>query len=105
MKRSGPCFFREFGWGPCIFRADGQPDPAHLIPKQRLKAAGVTDPWNPTLLVPACRRHHDTFDRKMRPVPLDAYPASLIEWAEEHNWFYVDSRTGWRAAAVAEHSA
>ncbi len=105
MKRSGyeRCFFAAPFGGLCTFRYDGLPDPAHLIPQQRLRKAGVplvafTDP---RIIVPACRHHHDLFDRKLRPLPLDAYPDSAKDFADEYGFEFFGPRDGWRKVETA----
>jgi hypothetical protein len=93
------CFFAKFDPRPCEYRFnDGRPDPAHLIPAQRLRAAHLPDD-DPRLIVASCRRHHDAFDgrdalHKITLAPTD-YPASLVDWADEHGFAFRDSRTGW----------
>lgn len=93
-----PCVFRgRPGWGPCLYRADGQPDRIHWIPQQRIKAKRPdADLEDHRLIDLGCRHHHDLFDRKLRPFPHSAYPAKLLEWAVEHDFEFISERDGWR---------
>lgn len=75
-------------------------DPCHLIPKQRIKQAGLHSVANdPRIIVPGCRRHHDRFDGRDALNKLDLrygdYPPSVREWAREQGWFYSGVRSGW----------
>ena len=97
------CFFLKLGYLPCEYRADGMPDRAHLIPQQRLKAAGIDgffELWNPALWVDACRRHHHLFDNKTIRLCLDGYPKTFQKWAKENGWFFSGERDGWLKEAA-----
>jgi hypothetical protein len=82
------CFFAYLG--DCSFRADGQPDRAHWIPAQRLRAEGVTgaDIWDRRAWTPMCRRHHDRFDGRdaLNKITLTRrhLPPGLEDYAAEH---------------------
>lgn len=103
MKRD--CFFEDYGFGPCVFRADGKPDKAHLIPAQRIRIAGLAAAaLDPRIIVNACRKHHHLFDMGTLRLPYSRYPKSVHEFAAEHNFFWAGDRSGWlkgkdRAAA------
>jgi hypothetical protein len=99
------CYFKRFDWGPC----DGRVDPCHLIPKQRIKETYkrrgevCPDLWVPALIVPGCRHHHGIFDRKMRKLRRRHFPATLLEWALAHGFYWDPERSEWRGrAAVPE---
>lgn len=101
------CWFRRFAKDECRWRADGQADPAHLVPKQRVKAelralgwttGQIKDAiWDERLVVPACRHHHDAFDGKRLPLLSDDYPPALHQWARDFGFIFIDARTGWVA--------
>lgn len=94
------CFFARFHPSPC----DGRTDPAHLIPQQRLRQAGITDHdelWDERIIVPACRHHHSLFDRKFLRLEQDRYPLSVFDYASEFGFFWGGERDGWLAEARA----
>ncbi len=88
------CFFAAYDSTEC----SGPPsDPAHLIPKQRIRLTGGTEEeqMDPRIIVPACRSHHYRADYfHVLPLPLSAYPESVLEYAAEYGWSY-DDRQGW----------
>lgn len=99
------CFFARRTDSPCSYRADGQPDRAHMIPQQRMKqeykarkfrandiAMAV---WDHRIIVPSCRKHHQAFDQKQLRLPLADYPTSTKQYAKDYGWWFVDERTGW----------
>jgi hypothetical protein len=105
------CFFANFGWGPCRMRFDGNFDPAHLIPQQRIREAFARrgepcpDLTDERLIVPACRHHHDLFDRKLRKLSLGDFPPKLLAWAQQHGLYFDPGRNEWRGAAQQERRA
>jgi hypothetical protein len=100
------CYFNRFTSSPCRYRADGQPDRAHMIPQQRMKQEYKTRKyrandiamaiWDHRIIVPACRRHHDAFDQKQLRLLLNDYPVSTHEYAKEYGWYFAGERDGWR---------
>ena len=94
-----PCFFAQFTDTPCDFGPRGFPDPCHLIPKTRLKHAGITEQdlvWDKRNVVPGCRKHHGDFDSKRIRLFIEDYPLTLIAFASEHNFTFRGARDGWR---------
>lgn len=99
------CWFKRFWPHECGWRADGQPDRCHLLPKQRIKAElrarGFTAKeiaavvWDGRLYVPGCRKAHTAFDNKLIPLLEDDYPPPMREWANANGFYFVDPRTGW----------
>jgi hypothetical protein len=89
-----PCWLQQFSLAPC----DGPMDPAHLVPKQRLRNAGINpeDRWDRRAIVPACRRHHHLFDQKFMRIPLEEYPSEFIDYCTEHGLYWNGQRDGWR---------
>ena len=85
------CWFKRYARDECRWRYDNQPDPAHLIPQQRIKDAV----WDQRLLVPACRHHHGLFDNKKITLLSGDYPPALHAWASDYGFHFVDPRTGW----------
>jgi hypothetical protein len=71
---------------------------AHLIPKQRLKAAGLShdEIWDLRVWVPACERHHHQFDKGFIRLGVDDYPQELLEYAWHHDFGWEGERDGWR---------
>lgn len=90
------CWFADKFDHECEWRPDGQPDPAHLIPQQRLKQAGIEDVWDPRLVVPSCRLAHHLFDSKARKIAYTDYPPKLLAWVQQHHWFWAGDEKGWR---------
>lgn len=91
------CWLRRFADDDCFWRSDGNPDPAHLIPRQRLRLAGLSDDeqMDPRILVPACRHHHDAFDNKRLELELADYPEPARNFAFEHGFAFISPRVGW----------
>ena len=92
------CYFWHLGWRGCRWRMDGQPDRAHLIPKQRLKQAGIVDYkrlWDDRVWVHACRHHHELFDGRFLRLEREQYPSKVFEYADEVGFDFIDPRTGW----------
>lgn len=86
------CWFRQLG------DCDGRIQRAHLIPKQRLKRAGVRaddDVWDQRVVVPACARHHTLFDMKFIHLEETDYPETLQQYAGEHGFAWQDAERGW----------
>lgn len=71
------------------------PDPAHLIPKQRLRSKGIEEVWDKRAIVPACRHHHHMFDHGFLRLLEYQYPACFIDYATEHGLYWDDERRGW----------
>lgn len=92
MTRGG-CFFHDLGFPGC----DGPIDPAHLVPKARMRDAGVPagTRWDPRAYVPACRHHHDLFDKKHLRLDLGQYPKSFREFAFSIGFEFFGPREGW----------
>lgn len=90
------CFFAPHSTAPCMYRPDGLPDRAHLIPKQRLRIAGIDDVWDNRAWVLSCRRHHHLFDQGYLPLSIADYPPEFIDFATEHGLHFVSERRGWR---------
>jgi hypothetical protein len=70
----------------------------HLIPKQRLRDAGVPEDaiWDPRVWRWGCRGHHHAFDHGfVRLEELD-YPDSVRDYAAEHGFAWFGVRDGWR---------
>ena len=101
------CWFKRYWPHECSWRADGEADPCHLVPKQRIKselrALGWTTRqikdaiWDARLIVPGCRKAHDAFDGKRIPLLEDDYPPPMREWARANGFAFIDPRTGWVA--------
>ena len=100
------CWFKRYARDECRWRYDNQPDPAHLIPQQRIKAELRSRGWSADrikvalwdkrLVVPACRHHHHAFDFARTITLLSGdYPPALHDWAEDYGFHFVDPRTGW----------
>jgi hypothetical protein len=89
-----PCWLQQFSLAPC----DGPMDPAHLVPKQRLRNAGINpeDRWDRRAIVAACRAHHHLFDNGFIKLSLTDYPESFIDYATEHGLTWDPSRRQWR---------
>ena len=104
------CWFKRYARDECRWRHDGQADPCHLIPKQRIKselralglpAREIKDAvWDERLVVPGCRHHHDAFDGKRLPLLEDDYPPALRDWAADNDFVFIDARTGWIAVVT-----
>ena len=93
------CWLNRFATSPCEFFPRSGPDPAHLIPQQRLRAAGLghlSD--DPRSWVPACRRHHHAFDQKIIRLDRDDYPATFLDFAQENGLFFDGPDGGWKVA-------
>ncbi len=78
------CWFAHLGG--CDFRPDGRPDMAHLIPKQRLKKAGIRRPEalnDPRVVRPMCRKHHHQFDNGFITVTRLEIPRETEEYARQ----------------------
>jgi hypothetical protein len=93
------CYFAASGIAEeCSFRADGRPDPCHLIDQQRIKqtyeARGEECPdlSDPALIVPGCRFHHKQHDGYFRRLEADQYPTKTLQWAEAHDFFWDERR-------------
>jgi len=98
---SETCFLAAFSEKPC----EGRLRKVHLLPKQRLKRAGL-DPWDERSWVWACggemgiEGHHGELDGYKLTIPPDRLPLRLIELAEEHQLLgYLHHRYGYEAAA------
>ncbi len=86
MRRTKPrvvqaCWLAQYD--PRERRCRGRMDPAHLLKQQWLERAGVKDPWDRRLWVPACRLHHGEFDAFKLSVPLEALPWSFLQVCDE----------------------
>ena len=95
------CYFHDkLGFPGCDFsdRPDGRPDPAHWIPQQRLRAAGVEDLWHPASWAHVCRRHHTLFDQKTIRLTEEQYPREFRAWAALQGFWFAGPREGWRYA-------
>ena len=81
------CFFARLDEPPCDWRADGNPDRAHLIPKQRMRIRKLSlyVIWDPRAWVPACRRHHHRFDNHFFRLTRKQLPPPVEEFAAEHD--------------------
>jgi hypothetical protein len=93
------CFLAQFSDEPCDFYPTGVPDPAHLVKKSRLRDAGIDpeDRWDRRAVVPACRKHHASFDGPGGiTLSLTDYPESFIDYATEHGLTWDPSRRQWR---------
>lgn len=93
------CFLKAFSDTPCMYRADGLPDRAHLIPAQRLRLAGLGEMeivWDPRAWVLACRRHHHSLDNGFITLELADYPEDFISYATEHGLIWNPDRRQWR---------
>jgi hypothetical protein len=90
------CWFKQFAPTPCEWRADGLPDRAHLIPKTRLRSAGLTEKqvWDRRSYELSCRKHHHAFDNGFLELSYHDYPWSLRSFARDYGFFYVQGR-GW----------
>lgn len=94
----------------CRYRADGQPDPCHWIPKQRLIAEYTRRGYpnqvivlaanDPRILTDGCRRHHDQLDGrnaiKAFRLEYEDYPQSVHDYAREFSWWWANPERGWR---------
>jgi hypothetical protein len=97
------CWFQTIGYTGCEYRADGQPDRAHLIPAQRLRREGLAHlAWDRRCWVPSCRRHHHLYDTKTLRLTREQYPPELRAFAEAIGFEFVDPRTGWVATRPRE---
>jgi hypothetical protein len=97
------CFLAQFASDPeCDYSPRGVPDPAHFIPQQRLKKAGLTEEqiWDRRCYEMACRKHHHQFDNGKIRLAYSDYPWPLRTYALDHGFFFVEGR-GWRAEARA----
>lgn len=99
------CWLADKGYGPCEHRADGQPDQAHLIPKQRIVNAGLAMFANdPRVIVPICRHHHRRLDGydALNKIELryEQYPRSVYGFASEQGFWFANPRDGWRKEAA-----
>lgn len=89
------CYLRRLGYKTC----NGRLDRAHLIPKQRMKKAGITDQdviWDPRVWRWVCRAHHHALDMKFIHLTEDQYPPEVGEWADEHGFYFANVEAGWR---------
>jgi hypothetical protein len=79
-----PCWLAQFTDTAC----GGLLDAAHLIPKQRMKRAGLpeADVFDPRTGVSACRRHHNLFDNRSLRLARRDLPRVIEDWAQEHNF-------------------
>jgi hypothetical protein len=78
------CWFAHLGG--CELRADGQLDRGHLIPKQRMKKAGIKRPDainDPRSWRPMCRKHHHQFDNGFIKVTRVEIPQETEEFAKQ----------------------
>jgi len=109
------CWLAQHHAGPCLTRADGQYDRAHLIPQRRIKAtlrsrghsaeqihAALADPRN---IVYACRAHHHALDSKRIRLRASDYPPELHEFAAEYGFDYDQERCEWYGLAAPEGRA
>jgi hypothetical protein len=88
---------RELGMWTC----SGRLTRAHLIPKRRMKAEGMShdDIWDPRIWRWICLAHHNRLDNPgTRPLYIerDQYPDSVVEWAAEHGFYFAGKEAGWR---------
>lgn len=93
------CFFGRFDKSgrPC----DGLWDAAHLIPKQRIKQAGIDsypDIWDRRIVRLSCRYHHHKADQGFIRLGFNDYPRSVMDWAHDHHFYWAGEREGWRAS-------
>lgn len=95
-KFSEPCYFGPFGLGIAI-GCDGPADLAHLIPAQRLRAAGAPV-WDDRVVVVACRKHHVAFDGFYLRLRQDQLPPELWSYARENGLEYAIDRDYQEAA-------
>lgn len=105
MTKKWPCAFKRMGFTGCEYREDGLPDRAHWVPQNRIKQAlrsrglDATDIglalWDSRVWDWVCRKHHHLADHKVIRLASDQYPDGVKEWAAEHGFYFVDSRTGW----------
>lgn len=85
-------------------------DPAHLVPKQRIKREypahvvgaavqrGIV--WDPRVLVAACRAHHSAWDNRVFNIARGEVPQACEEYAEEYGLVWsLDRDYGERRAA------
>lgn len=109
------CWLAQHHAGPCLTRADGRYDRAHLIPQRRIKAtlrsrghsaeqihAALADPRN---IVYACRKHHGLLDGKAIRLRASDYPPELHEFAAEYGFAYDEARCEWYGLAAPERRA
>lgn len=102
------CTLKKLGApGECRFRADGRPDVAHWVPRQRIRIALETRgrksdyaraAMDSRVTTFACRYHHGMFDNKhWRLMREEQYPQGLRDWAEQWGFYWSGPRDGWRA--------
>lgn len=92
------CWIAEIGLASpqlCVYRADGQPDAAHLGFSENWLSKSATGPHlskeeanDPRLLKPICRKHHGMLDNGSLSVLRSQLPASVEEYAEEFGLGY-----------------
>lgn len=94
------CWLATFSTQPCDLGAWGRLQRAHLVPKQRLRNAGLSDMdilWDARCWRWACERHHRMLDEsKTIRLSLEDYPPEFIDYATEHGLFWAGERQGWR---------
>ena len=88
------CYFWHLGWRGC----NGRLERCHMIPKQRLKKAGITayeDVWDVRVWRWGCVRHHFLFDQHAIRLEREQYPSKVFEYAQEVGFDFIGPRTGW----------
>src|SRR5258706_16474184 len=80
------CYFRGLGYLDC----DGFIQRAHLIPKQRMKIAGVIGDmiWDERCWIPACKHHHHQWDNGFIMLDPDDFPPGIWSFAREISFYY-----------------
>lgn len=91
------CYLAQFAGTSCEYRADGRADRAHLVPKQRLRQAGVSHVWDYRWWTYACRKHHHQLDNGFLKLHEQQYPRSFRDHAERHGLFFDNDRKTWLA--------
>lgn len=94
------CYLRRLGYQTC----NGRLQRAHMIPKQRIKQAGITDLdviWDERVWRHVCSAHHHALDMKFIYLTEAEYPESVGEWAAEHGFYFLSPSAGWRKEADA----
>lgn len=93
----------------CDLGAIGHLQKCHLVPKQRLKNAGLHDMdilWDPRCWVWACERHHRQLDEsKLIRLSLADYPRAFLDFASDHQLYFASERDGWRVEHPSRRAA
>lgn len=95
---AAPMFGTECDFGP-----RGIPDPAHIgFRHQTLKRMGLSrdECWDQRIVFPVCRKHHSLIDGPHFHLYLHQLPASVLDFADEHDLRHILEEADRRAAAL-----